>query len=195
VKQGRDGLLVAVGAGLTLIILLVLQSSIGSGLLGTRTETSTVTSTQTIQPPQNPAISQWFYDLGGRDVTDLANMYSQNAVVTWTNEGGPLTGTYPGRDNITTLFGDTIGRETNVTATIANYNLTVINPTETNATFSLTVNGTSPLAGDFLFKVNVSQEWNYSAVSGEVGQGQWQIVKENWDFMTCDGQYPAGFCY
>jgi hypothetical protein len=39
----RDGIFVGAGAGLTLIVLLVLQSFIGSGLLSTRTVTVTVT--------------------------------------------------------------------------------------------------------------------------------------------------------
>jgi hypothetical protein len=45
--RGREGALVAVGAGLMLVILLVLQSFIGSGLLSRTTVTSVTTSSVT----------------------------------------------------------------------------------------------------------------------------------------------------
>jgi SnoaL-like domain len=191
----RDGILVGGGAALTLIVILVLQSFIGSGLLSTRTETSTITGTQTVQSPVNQVVDQWFYYLGERDVTNLANLYSQNATLMWEGEAGPLSGTYHSRNHVAILFNSTIGRETNVTATIANYSLTVINPTATNATFSLTMNGTSPDAGQFLFKVNVNQEWTRSADAGEIGQEQWQIAEETWNFTICNSMYPIGYCY
>jgi hypothetical protein len=191
VSRERDGLLVGGGAAFTLIILLVLQSFIGSGLLSTRTGTSTVTSTLTIQPPLDPVVYQWAYYLGARDLTNLTNMYAQNATVTWTGEADGLKGTYGGVDNIGILFRSAEGKVSNLTATIGNDSLVVINPTETNATFSLTMHGTSPVQGNILIKANVSQEWNYSAVSGTIGQEQWQIVKENWNYTTYNIQYPV----
>jgi hypothetical protein len=44
-RRERDGILIGAGAGLTLTVLLVLQSLIGSGLFSTRTLTLTSTST------------------------------------------------------------------------------------------------------------------------------------------------------
>jgi hypothetical protein len=133
------------------------------------------------------------YYVDARDVIQLADMYGQNATAAWEN-AGPLTGTYLGQDNIKILFGITIGKETALAAMIANYGLMIINPTETNATFSLAVNGADAVTGNVSFAVGVSQEWNYyPAVSGGVGQGQWQIVKENWNFTMYDGEYPLGY--
>jgi Na+-transporting NADH:ubiquinone oxidoreductase subunit NqrD len=48
--RGREGILVGAGAGLALIVLLVLQSLIGSGLLSTRTVTSTTTAAVSTVP-------------------------------------------------------------------------------------------------------------------------------------------------
>ena len=48
----HEGILVGSGAGLTLVVLLVLQSSTGSGLFGTKTVTSTVTMT-TLLPTED----------------------------------------------------------------------------------------------------------------------------------------------
>ncbi|MDG7005370.1 MAG: hypothetical protein JRM86_00360 [Nitrososphaerota archaeon] len=190
-NREHDVVLVGAGAALTLIILLVLQSFIGGGLLSTRTETSTVTSTLTIQPALNPVVDQWAYYLGARDVTQLADMYAQNASVTWEGVAGGLTGVYQGLPDIKILLGVTVGKETAAVAKIGNYSQTVVNPSDDNVTFSLTVNGTSIVQGAFLFKVNVSQEWSYSAAAGQVGQQQqWQIAKENGNYTTYNIQFP-----
>lgn len=184
-NRGRDGLLIGGGATLTLIILIVLQSFIGSGLLNTRNETSTATSTATMPPSMNPFVYQWVYYINARDVSDLANMYAQNANVTWKGTLGDAAGTYYGRSDIKVLFGSFIGLETTVIARIANYSVMAVNPYQANATFSLSMNGTDAATGDSLFfKVNVSQEWRYSAVAGEGGQQQWEIANESWDYTT-----------
>jgi hypothetical protein len=80
----RGSILVGVGAGLTLIILLVLQSFIGSGLLSARTVTSTTitTSLPTEEYSQvSSAYANHLLMLGSRNVSALLSRYESNATV------------------------------------------------------------------------------------------------------------------
>jgi hypothetical protein len=99
----RDGVLVGAGAGLTLIVLLILQSSIGSGLLSARTVTSTttITSTSTVPDAYDRVASSYLNYvsmLNTGNVIALASGYESNATVAFMGVGPPgLVGNTQGR--------------------------------------------------------------------------------------------------
>jgi len=192
-SRARDGILVGTGAGAALVVLLVLQSSIpGTGLLtgsSLRTETSTLTATATTTvtypPPLMPAVSEWFNDFQHRDVTDLGNLYAQNATVVWTGQTNGLAGTYKGAGNIRILYGSTLGKDTSISASMGNYSEKAISASDTRATFSLEMNESNPYAGPtsspatVISDVVVTQEWKYNATGAAA---QWEIEEESWNF-------------
>jgi hypothetical protein len=104
----RKGILVGAGAGLTLIVLLVLQSFAGSGLLTARTLTSTVMTLSTPTEDYNQvagAYANHLLLLDSDSLPALVSGYGSNATVRWTGENADgLRGNYT-RGNIGELFG------------------------------------------------------------------------------------------
>jgi len=87
----RDGIMVGTGAGLALIVLLVLRSFTGNGLFGTSTLTITVTTLPIRQVAEAVASGFATHMLltGSRNVTAAVGQYEGNATVTWTGNEGP----------------------------------------------------------------------------------------------------------
>ncbi len=133
------------------------------------------------------AVTQWVADFNSRDVTALTNFYSQDASVTWTGGGAAgagLDGGYSGLENIKILYGSSIGKTTFLTASIANYAETPVNPSNVGVTLTLTMAGNSSVVGALSITVDATQQWNY------IG-GQWQIVKETWNYVTFNEEFPV----
>jgi hypothetical protein len=164
---------VAVGIALEAVFLPKTSSSAGS---------RTTTPSETVMT----AVNRWVSDFSSRNVTALGNFYVPNATVIWTGNAAGLTGTYDGQNNIRILYGSTIGKETSLNASAADYAQKNITPFDANVTFTLNTSGNSSEVGKVIIQANVSQDWNYTG-------GEWQIVKEDWNYATFDEQL-AGCC-
>jgi hypothetical protein len=155
-----------------------------AGILAEIVFLSRAASSQNIPKPSEAAktaFDQWVSDFDSRNVTGLGDFYAENATVTWTGNAPGLTGTYIGATNIKILYGSTIGKDTSVNASIANFTQKEVTTLDANMTFVLNVRANSTEVGEETIQANASQDWNY------VG-GQWQIVKEDWNYLTFDEQ-------
>lgn len=141
---------------------------------------SCVTPTTTVQT----AVNTWVADFNSRNVQGLGNFYAQDALVVWSGQASGLAGTYNGVGNIRILYGSSIGKTTSLNASIANVVAKPLSPDESNVTLTLSMKGNSSVVGALTITVNANQLWNY------VG-GQWQIVKETWDYTTFVEQFPV----
>jgi hypothetical protein len=175
-RQSNSALVIAlvlfVAAGLTLEFVFLPRAS------------SPAVTTRPSEPVKT-AVDQWVSYIGSRNVDELADLYAQNASVVWSGEDSGLGGTYVGQSNVKILYGATIGKDTSLNASIADYVQKYTSSTGANVTFTLDIKGNSTEAGAVAILVNASQEWKYAA-------GQWQIVKENWDYTAFDEQ--IAFC-
>jgi len=83
----REGILVGAGAGLMLIVLLVLQSLVGSGLLSTRVVTFTTTGAVSTIPDSYDQVASAYANhlllFDSRNVSALADGYDTNATIVW----------------------------------------------------------------------------------------------------------------
>ncbi len=174
---------VAIGIAVELVFLPKASSPTSATSTASSTSVYCQSGCSTPSTPLKTAVDQWVADFNSRDVTALGNFYSQDASVAWTGAPG-LTGTYNGLENIRILYGSSIGKTTSLTATIANYKENPTNPSNIEVTLTLNVAGNSSVVGALSISINADQTWNY------VG-GQWQIVKESWDYVTFNEQFPV----
>jgi hypothetical protein len=130
------------------------------------------------------SVDKWASDFNSRDVTGLGNFYAQTSVVDWTGHASGLAGVYKGQSNVRILYGSSIGKTSVLNANISNYNEKVINPSNVNVTLTLNMQGNSSVVGALTIQVQANQQWNY------VG-GSWQIVKETWNYVTFNEQFPV----
>jgi hypothetical protein len=173
---------VAIGIAVELVFLP--KASVAGTTTTTTTATTVYSCTGCSPTPLKTAVNQWVADFNDRDVVGLGNFYSQDTTVTWSGNAPGLTGTYNGVGNVRILFGSSIGKTTFLTASIANYNEKDTNPSNANVSLTLTMNGNSSVVGALSITVDATQQWNY------VG-GQWQIVKESWDYTAFKEQFPV----
>jgi hypothetical protein len=128
------------------------------------------------------------FHFDARDVTGLSNFYANDALMDWTSSPdvlpNALDGVYSGIANIRILYGSEIGKTTALIANLSNYRETDINQDNANVSLTLTMNGSSSVFGALAIMANVNQEWNYV-------NGQWQIAKENWNFVAFYEQFPV----
>jgi hypothetical protein len=103
------GLLVGVGAAVMLIILLLLQSFIGSGLFGTRTVTVTVTTSDAYQQVSD-AYASHLAHLNARNMNALASEYESNATAEWVGPVEVGVGNYSGPKEIVTNLASFLGK-------------------------------------------------------------------------------------
>jgi hypothetical protein len=190
-SRERDGALLVVGAAVTLIILLIIQSSMSGGPLGTRVKTSTVTSTLALPlPPLKPFVYEWLYDLNSRNATALTQLYTPRANETWTRAPG-LSGVYRGQGDIDILFRTEFQKDIySLAASFGNYSQKTVSGSNVNATFTLNITGNSTLFGKITMAASVSQQWIIA--EGGVAQPAWVINNENWSFTSFTEQYPVG---
>ncbi len=175
---------VAIGIAVELVFLP--SASVSSTPTTTATSTTAYTCSGCAAPSTTvkAAVTQWASDFNSRDVTGLGNFYSQDTTVVWTGTAPGLTGTYNGVGNVRILFGSSIGKTTTLTASIANYNEKDLNPDNANVSLTLSMAGNSSVVGALSITIDANQQWNY------VG-GQWQIVKETWNYVTFNEQFPV----
>jgi hypothetical protein len=144
------------------------------------------------------AVDAWVLDFNARNVEALSDLYSANATVAWSGAGvwfdtaygvgaggSSLAGRYDGAQSVKILYGSSIGKTSILHASVGNYNESAINPDSVNVTMTININGSTPYVGTINAVVRASQEWQY-------GGGQWQIVKENWNYRSFDVEFPVG---
>jgi len=175
---------VALGIAVELVFLPKASTSSTPTTTTTSATIYTCTGCATPSTTVKAAVTQWVADFNSRDVTGIGNFYAQDTVVVWTGTAPGLTGTYNGVGNVRILLGSSIGKTTSLTASIANYNEKDVNPFNANVTFTLTQNGNSSVVGALGITIDANQQWNY------IG-GQWQIVKETWNYVTFNEQFPV----
>jgi hypothetical protein len=175
---------VALGVAVELVFLPKASTSSTPSTTTTATTAYSCSGCATPSTTVKAAVTQWVADFNSRDVTGIGNFYAQDTVVVWTGTAPGLTGTYNGVGNVRILLGSSIGKTTSLTASIANYNEKDVNPFNANVTFTLTQNGNSSVVGALGITIDANQQWNY------VG-GQWQIVKETWNYVTFTEQFPV----
>jgi hypothetical protein len=176
----RDGLLVASGAGLMLIVLLVLQSFVDIGLF-----TRTVTTYNATYAQVANAYASHLTELNDRNVSALASGYQSNATVEWTG-AVTLAGTYSGEKNIENLWGGSVGRSINFSVSDEHQS---IGASKDDA--YVVVNSTFDFRGFFIAGVsNDGSVIPCGPVSGSVNaqdayeniNSSWFITREIWNF-------------
>jgi len=173
---------VAIGIAVELVFLP--KASVAGTTTTTTTSTAIYSCSGCSPSPLKNAVDQWVADFNSRNVVGLGNFYSQDTTVTWSGNAPGLTGTYNGVSNVRILFGSSIGKTTTLTASIANYNEKDTNPSNANVSLTLSMAGNSSVVGALSITVAANQQWNY------IG-GQWQIVKESWDYTAFTEQFPV----
>ena len=189
----REGVLVGVGAGLTLIVLLVLQSLIGTGLLSTRTVTVTSTTTTALStiPDAYDQVGSAYANhrllLDSDNISALVSEYERNATIEWTGAAGGLTGNFTGLGTIGIKLRSFTGQSDNFS--LSNESQTMGakgSDWVVNSTFNFY--GYSQAEG----KINttITAQDSYAHVGNA-----WLISRETWNFTNYDLQYPvsAGF--
>jgi len=175
---------VAIGIAVELVFLPKASTS------STPTTTTTASTVYTCAGCAAPSttvkasVTQWVSDLNSRDVTGVGNFYSQDTTVVWSGTAPGLAGVYNGVGNVRILLGSSIGKTTSLNASIANYNEKDVNPYNANVTFTLSQTGNSSVVGALSITIDANQQWNY------IG-GQWQIVKETWNYAKFTEQFPV----
>jgi hypothetical protein len=105
----RDGILLGAGTGFALIVLLVIRSLIGSGLLGTRIVTSTTTGALSSIPDAYNQVASAYAShlllLDSRNISALVSGYESNATIEWTGNAAGGAGNFTGSGNIRILLG------------------------------------------------------------------------------------------
>ena len=184
-----DSILIGVGAGFTLIALLVLQSLTGNGLLSTKTvteiEISAVTRTQ--QQQVIGSFATHMLALQSRNVSAFISQYAQNATLTWAGQTLGLQGDYNGTDKIELLISESfIGRANSLT--VGNVTQSVVAPSgglvKVNSSFGFA--GFSPKSGPFNGKVSAQDSFAYSTATNS-----WLVSHEVWNFTAFDIQFPV----
>ena len=187
-QREREGILVGAGAGLTLIVLLVLQSLIGSGLLSTRTVTTTTTAAVSTVPDAYDQVAGanaiHLLLLDSRNVSALLSEYESNATVEWTGVVPAMARNYSGSNEIGTLLDDFPGVMANLT--LSNESQTILGVRAgywvINSTFSWS--GYSSRDGFVSGMIDATD--SYSQVGNT-----WLIARETWNSLYFNCQFPG----
>jgi hypothetical protein len=179
-RRGRDGLLVSLGAALVLIVLLVVQSLIGSGLLSTKTVTVTLTTSNAYEQVAS-AYASHVAELDSINIPALASGYQRNATVEWVGMVPGMVGTYSSEPNIEILWGSFLGKFINFSVSKEHQSIGVEgNVSVVNSTFDF--RAYSSIVG------NVNGSVIAQDVYGHVGSS-WLISRETWNFTQFDEQF------
>jgi hypothetical protein len=174
---------VVVGIAVELVFL-PKASSPSTGSTTTASQVYCSSGCSTPSTPVKTAVDQWVQDFNTRNVGGLSNFYSTDTAVIWSGQALGLTGNYNTQGNVRILYGSTIGKTTFLNASIANYAEKATNPSNIMVTLTLNMKGNSTVVGALTSTVAATQVWNY------IG-GQWQIVNENWNYLTFTEQFPV----
>ncbi|MDG6926755.1 MAG: hypothetical protein JRN09_09415 [Nitrososphaerota archaeon] len=193
-RRSKEGFLVALGAALMLIVLLVLQSLVGSGLLSARTVTVTTTSTDIPMGQVLGSFAEHMLMLQSRNLTAVVSQYEPNASVTWTGNQGPAAVEAPavGLGNFSRAFDTFLYQPCGFHDTVRSFTVeNVTQSTEFNPDGSATVDstfsfaGNSSLWGEFSGSVSARDAFSYSKT------GVFLISQETWNFTQYHDEYPV----
>jgi hypothetical protein len=191
-QSGASGVLVGVGAALTLVVLLVLQSLVGSGLLSTRTVTSTTTITTPLPAGYYDQIvaaySSHLTAVGSRNVTALLSGYETNATVEWIGNAAGLGGNYTGLGNgsggIGRLLGYFPGNMVNLTLSQESQPMVGVQGSHLVAGSTFSWYGFNSYDGDI--SGIVAAQDSYAHVGNT-----WLIASETWTWISFVCQFPG----
>lgn len=182
-RRTRDGILVASGAALMLVVLLVLQLLVGSGPPSTKTVTATVTtSNPNEQVADAYANHLLLLPFSSHYASALVSEYEENATIEWTGIEAAGTGNISGSNNIGIALGSFIGKFINFSISAksqsieAKGNVSVVNST-------LDFQGHSSVVGQVNGMI-VAQD-----VYEHIGSS-WLITRETWNFAQFNEQFP-----
>lgn len=182
-RRIRDGLLVTLGAALMIVILLIVQSFVGSGLLSTKTATVTVTTSDAFERVAS-AYATHLASLNSRNIPAVASGYQRNATVEWVGVGPGLTGTYSGMPNIEILWGSFIGKFVNFSVSNEYQSIGVDgNVSMVNSTFDF--HAYSSILGGVNGAVIAQDTYEHTGSS-------LLIAREVWNFTQFNEQFPVG---
>jgi hypothetical protein len=194
----NKGVMVGVGAALTLIVLLVLQSLTGTGLFGTKIVTTTIPSLNQATDAVSGRFYQHMLSLDSRNVSEVVSEYEANATITWTSEQvcqcNALDGNFTGVANMTRLMEELLYGINNSysfgTTSFAAQNITQV--IEATSDKSVVVNSTfgffeqSIAFGKINATVSAEDLFSYSPASQT-----WLISHETWDYLSFHEQPPV----
>jgi hypothetical protein len=187
-SRGHPGIFVGVGAGTMLIVLLLSQSFIGSGLFSTKTVTTTATVTVSTIPiayeQVASAYANRFLLYEAKNVSALLNGYESNATVQWTGQAQPVAGNHTGSNEISTLLGIFPGQMENLTVTIDDQSPVVLKGDY------LVIDSTFDFAGystvDGNIRGTIAAQDSYAHVGSS-----WLIARETWNILRFSGcEFP-----
>jgi hypothetical protein len=181
-RRTKDGLLIAAGAALMLVVLLVLQSLVGSGLLSTKAVTLTVTTSDAYEQVAN-AYANHLLQFSARDKTALVSGYESNGTMEWTGAEAAGTGNFSGSTDIGIKLKSFTGKLVNFSLSDGYQSIGVKGDVSV-------VNSTLDFQG-------------YSSVVGRVNGmivaqdayvhvgSSWLIARETWNFTQFNEQFPV----
>lgn len=183
-QRVTDGLLIAAGAGLMLILLVILPPSVGIGKGTATTSLLTITTSPDSKAQVGGAFATHLLALISDNRSALSNGYAANATVEWTGQAGGEAGNFTGVGQIAIKLGMftrdlgsvSLSNETQ-TIRVTSYGWVV------NSTFDFS--GYNPIQG----KINgtvTAQDW-YTQVDN-----LWLINRETWNFTRYYVQFPLG---
>ncbi len=187
-QRERGGILVGAGAGLTLIVLLVLQSLIGSGLLSTRTVTETTTAAASTVPDAYDQVAGanaiHLLLLDSRNASALLSEYESNATIEWTGVVPAMAGNYSGSNEIGTLLDDFPGVMANLTLSNESQTMSGVRAGYwiVNSTFGWS--GYSSRDGFVNGVIDATDSY------AQVGN-TWLIARETWNSLDFNCQFPG----
>lgn len=169
-----------------LVVLLVLQSLLGSGFLSTRTVSVTVTTSDAYEQVSD-AYAHHLMELNARNIGAVAGEYESNATIEWTGVVAGLTGNYSGAVNIEILLGSFIGKF-NSNFSLSNEYQSIGEVKGSNAWM---VNSTFNIHGYDAAVGNVNGTLVAHDTYERVGSS-WLIAHEVWDFTQYYVQFYVG---
>jgi hypothetical protein len=163
-----------------LVVLLVLQSLLGSGLFSTKTVTVTVTTTDPYEQVAS-AYASHLAQFNAGNISAVASGYGSNATVEWTGAVQGMDGNYSGAGNIKILWGSFIGK-------LLNFSLS-------NEYQSVGVSGSVPVVNstfNFQGYNTIEGETNGTVIAQDAYEhvgNSWLIAHETWNFTQYNVQF------
>ncbi|MDA4118536.1 MAG: hypothetical protein OK455_09360 [Thaumarchaeota archaeon] len=174
----------ASGTALMLVVLLVSQSLVGSGLLSTKTVTATVTTSNPNEQVANAyADHLLLLPFSGHYASALASEYEANATIEWTGIEVAGTGNFSGSNNIGIALGSFIGKFINFSVSAESQSIEVKgNVSVVNSTLGF--QGYSSVVGQVNGMIVAQVVYEHAGSS-------WLIARETWNFAQFNEQFPV----
>ena len=187
--------MIGVGAGLALVVLLVVQAATSSGVFGTATTTETITSTTTTAYSElSSSFANHLLNVESGNVSLMMTDYEQNATVMWegkiVQDLGGSSYNETGAGNIASFYDEFFGPSGVTNVTITNVTITAV---QMKGDGEASVNSTFNLAGPSdnfgYLSGTVSAQIEYAKGGGDM----WLISSETWNFMSLVLQHGYEF--